>query len=139
MYITKGRVLRMLLFCKYKITQSSTTVEVYDKDVMLLTWIIHESPFDVVEIMYLPVLQCMYQTKDSFKNLRSRKPMLILPLLIVCIYFGVVMAPSGTMARRIEPSCRQSIKEASLPLLFFWIFYCIPTEPSILTSIHSKS
>lgn len=65
----------------------------------------HGSPLDVGEAIYSTVLQCMYQENDSFMNMRSMKLVLILPSLIVGIYFehGVATVPSNIMAHHIEP------------------------------------
>lgn len=103
--LLKNELILVFLLYKYKLALPSTVMEVYDNDAVLLTWIMHGSPPDVGEAIYSTVLQCMYQENDSFMNMRSMKLVLILPSLIVGIYFehGVVTVPSNIMAHHIEP------------------------------------
>lgn len=125
--LLKKELILIFLLCKYNLVPSSTTMELYGKDAVMLAWIMHGSPFDFVKIMHSVVLQYKYQTKDDLRHLWSIKLVFILPSLIVCIFFEYIVTtvPSNTSAHRMKPlydiivqwslsSCPQEVIQSNL-------------------------
>lgn len=73
----------VFLFSKYNIEPSSTTIELYSRDVMLMSLILRWCPFEVTLIMYTSKLQCKGHAKECIQHLMMAKPMLIMLSLII--------------------------------------------------------
>lgn len=70
--LLRKELLLVFLFTKYNIVPSSTTIELYSRDAILINMILERCPFDIASVMYISILQHMGRLENVF-NIQGRQ------------------------------------------------------------------